>query len=135
MLPATEPLLDVPLSYEGYAAVGFILGLAGFIVIPDHGCVRLWRECLAENKPKSDYSGGSLPQKNEHHSRYCSSQRAPRDHLRRCMIGHFHSRPANERDKWTQDQKCWPEGQNEDHHGTCYHSHMDRDLPEQGHQQ
>jgi len=103
MLPATEPLLDVPLSYEGYAAVGSILGSASFIVIPDDVCVRLRRECRAENKPDSDYPGGSLPQKHEHHCCHCCPQPAACNHLRRCMIGHFHSRPANERHKWAEN--------------------------------
>ncbi len=62
MLPATEPLLDMPLSYEGYAAVGSILGSASFIVIPDDVCVRLWRECLEKNKPDRGYPTGPLPQ-------------------------------------------------------------------------
>ncbi len=103
MLPATEPLLDVPLSYEGYAAVGSILGSASFIVIPDDVCVRLRRECRAENKPDSDYPGGSLPQKHEHHCCHCCPQPAACNHLRRCMIGHFHSRPANERHQWAEN--------------------------------
>jgi len=39
MLPANERSLDVPMSYEGYAAAGSILGSASFIVIPDDVCI------------------------------------------------------------------------------------------------
>lgn len=39
MLPANERSLDVPMSYEGYAAAGLILGSASFIVIPDDVCI------------------------------------------------------------------------------------------------
>jgi len=39
MLPANERSLDVPMSYEGYAAVGSILGSASFIVIPNDACI------------------------------------------------------------------------------------------------
>lgn len=62
MLPANERSLNVLMSYEGYATAGSILGSASFIVIPDRVCVRLWREYRAENKQKSGYTGGPLPQ-------------------------------------------------------------------------
>jgi NADH-quinone oxidoreductase subunit F len=39
MLPGTEENLDIPLSYEGYAAAGSAFGSASFILIPDDACI------------------------------------------------------------------------------------------------
>lgn len=39
MLPGTEENLDIPLSYEGYAAAGSAFGSASFIIIPDDACI------------------------------------------------------------------------------------------------
>lgn len=39
MLPGTEEYLEVPMSYEGYAAAGSAFGSASFIIIPDDACV------------------------------------------------------------------------------------------------
>jgi NADH-quinone oxidoreductase subunit F len=40
MLPAGDPKnIDVPMSYEGYIAVGSVLGSASFILIPDDVCI------------------------------------------------------------------------------------------------
>lgn len=39
MVPATEPNLDVPLSYEGYRSVGSAFGSASFILIPEDVCI------------------------------------------------------------------------------------------------
>jgi NADH-quinone oxidoreductase subunit F len=39
MLPGTEENMDIPLSYEGYAAAGSAFGSASFIIIPDDACI------------------------------------------------------------------------------------------------
>lgn len=39
MLPGTPEYLDVPITYEGYPAVGSTMGSASFILIPDDVCV------------------------------------------------------------------------------------------------
>jgi NADH-quinone oxidoreductase subunit F len=39
MLPNRPEFIDVPMSYEGYQAVGSVLGSASFIIIPDDVCI------------------------------------------------------------------------------------------------
>ena len=39
MLPGTEANMEIPLSYEGYAAAGSAFGSASFIIIPDDACI------------------------------------------------------------------------------------------------
>ncbi len=39
MLPGTDEMIDVPMSYEGYRAAGSALGSASFIIIPDDVCI------------------------------------------------------------------------------------------------